>query len=135
MPEVVDKVKEKDLASVWPDATGYLIAVRLPRVDARMYPYLLMQYNAQLYRLIGKLFPGCAVTSGYGTGESFLRLLVSRELARQVLGSTKSDLEMGAELAAYCHEHDKDFREIEAYIGKYLEENADVIARWRGLAS
>ncbi len=132
----LEKVKESDLASVWPDATGWLVAVRLPRIEARLYPYILMQYNPKLYSLIFKLLPGCAVTSGYGKSESFLRLQVGRDLARQILKEPQlPEPQLGEKLAAFCHEHDKDFREIEDHILAYFKENAEAIARWKGMTA
>jgi len=139
MPRIADPTKAKpakSIVTVRQNATGWLVAVKLSKIQRDEQPFILNgmispQFNKQLYDAIDRILPGAAVQCGYGKNEAILQLMVDRDLVGRLLDSNPTDPDLESKLVEYLQPFEKDFIALETMIRKYLDENAAYIRDWR----
>lgn len=89
------------------------------------------RFNRLLYKKVDKILPGASLTCGYGTEEAVLQISVNRELAAQTVGTDQGDPDIEQKIQFYLDQYADDFKEIEATIRNYLDENVDYMQGWR----
>ena len=110
--------------SIHPDAMGWLLAVKLPKVPVGAFKWV--QDTPEIYRMGREFLPGGTLTFGYSNalddGVIILQFRISEYAAKENIGTREATYdELTEKLKDYVSKHSGDLsgiaKKIRAYVG------------------